>query len=322
MSTPEDLQRLADAATSSYQDDRYGYGPQGPSLAMGAVFVAIFGLSTLIHLIQIIIARRQWYMIVMLCGGILEILGWAARIWSHYDLSSRDAYIMQICVLVIAPTFYSAALYWAGGLLIQDVAPGRVRFLSPKWFKITFVVADVVSLVIQGIGGGMAGSAEDDDPKQLQDGSHIMLGGIIVQLVIMIFFLFYMLGFAWFARSEMRKSGTRLQVMWAALVVASCAVIIRGGYRTAELNEGFRGELAENERTILLDAIPVAITTVILNIVHPHWFLRLSPALAADRTLSNEYSSGTASGQQHYNGSQITMIQAGRGPSGEKYQSA
>jgi hypothetical protein len=78
---------------------------------------------------------------------------------------------MQICVLVIAPTFFSAALYWAGGLIIADVASARSsRWLSAKWFKIIFITADVVALVIQGIGGGMAGSA-DGPGTQLENGT-------------------------------------------------------------------------------------------------------------------------------------------------------
>lgn len=39
----------------------------------------------------------------------VEILGWAGRLWSHYSVMS-DGFLMQICCLVIAPTFISAGL--------------------------------------------------------------------------------------------------------------------------------------------------------------------------------------------------------------------
>jgi hypothetical protein len=121
----------------------------------------------------------------------VEVLGWSARVWSHFDLAGPGYIVrlpfpfllrrpsltlfisqqMQICVLVIAPTFFSAALYWAGGLIIADVASARSsRWLSAKWFKIIFITADVVALVIQGIGGGMAGSA-DGPGTQLENGT-------------------------------------------------------------------------------------------------------------------------------------------------------
>ncbi|GAA6005226.1 hypothetical protein JCM10207_002904 [Rhodosporidiobolus poonsookiae] len=278
-----------------YDVDPYGYGIQGPSLTMNAVFVAFFAVSGLVHLAQLFISRRYWWMAVMPIGGAIEVLGWSARVWSHFNLPS-DGFIIQICVLVLAPTFYSAAIYWAGGVILADVAPSR-SWISGKWFKISFVTADVVSLVIQGIGGGMAGSAAGEKPAQLEAGSNIMLAGIIVQLVIMIVFSAYMAAWTWYARSEVRKAGTRMQVMLVALAVSSIAIIIRGGYRTAELDEGFRGELALNESMILLDAIPVLICTYILNIVHPHWFLRVSPAFSA------------ASSRD----SQLTMVPAERG---------
>lgn len=45
------------------------------------------------------------------------------------------------------------------GVVIQRIAPQH-SWLSGKWFKIVFVVADVISLVIQAVGGAMAASAE------------------------------------------------------------------------------------------------------------------------------------------------------------------
>jgi hypothetical protein len=55
-----------------------------------------------------------------------------------------------------------------------------------------------------------------------------MLAGIIVQLVVMIFFSFYMAGWSWISRNEVRKAGTRMQLMLGAIAVASIAIIIRG----------------------------------------------------------------------------------------------
>jgi hypothetical protein len=62
-------------------------------------------------------------------------------------------------------------LYWAGGLVIAHVAPQK-SWLSGTAFKIVFIIADVVSLVVQAIGGGMAGSAVGTtNYKQGRDGS-------------------------------------------------------------------------------------------------------------------------------------------------------
>lgn len=161
---------------------------------------------------------------------------------------------MQICLLVLAPTFFSAALYWAGGLIIAAIStPQSAHLLSPKWFKILFIGADILSLVLQGIGGGLAGSAADDAEAQLNSGtkcvyrnlylfshsrrnslllhciaSRVMLAGIIIQLVVMILFSFYMLGWAWVSRERLSETNSRLQLMLGAIGVASVAIIIRG----------------------------------------------------------------------------------------------
>ncbi|GAA5918101.1 hypothetical protein JCM1841_005254 [Sporobolomyces salmonicolor] len=271
----------ATVAKSSYDNDRYGYTP---SIAMCAVFLALYALSMVVHLGQTFKARRYWWMLLMPVGCLLELVGWAMRAYSHSDPSARSPYIGQLALLVIAPTFFSAALYWSLGLIIADVAPTRC-WLSAKWFKALFLTADVISLVIQAVGGGMAGSAGDDVEK-LKNGSNIMLAGIAVQLAVMVLFVLY--GSAWVLRAfrEVRQSGRKMHLMLFALAIGSAAVIVRGGFRTAELKEGFRGHLAVTQIMMLFDAIPISVCAFVLNIVHPAWFLVVSPHLRQDEEMS------------------------------------
>ncbi|BGP53545.1 hypothetical protein JCM8202_001505 [Rhodotorula sphaerocarpa] len=261
----------ARAKQAQYDTQLYGYVP---SVSYSAVFITIFGLSTLLHLGQMIYARRYWWMVCMAIGGILEILGWAARLWSHFAPLNFSAFVMQICCLIIAPTFYSASLYWAGGLMIAHVAP-ESSWLSGTAFKIVFIIADVVSLVIQAIGGGMAGSAVGTTHhQQYLNGSHIMLAGIVVQLAVMVFFVVYLAVWAYRGRDRFAIAGRRLHIMLLGIFLASLGIIVRGCYRTPELSEGFSGWIATQQPWQLFDAIPVAFSTYVLNIIHPHWFLR------------------------------------------------
>ncbi|CEQ39116.1 SPOSA6832_00606, partial [Sporobolomyces salmonicolor] len=263
--------------------DSYGYTP---SIAMCAVFLALYALSMVVHLGQTFKARRYWWMLLMPVGCLLELVGWAMRAYSHSDPSARSPYIGQLALLVIAPTFFSAALYWSLGLIIADVAPTRC-WLSAKWFKALFLTADVISLVIQAVGGGMAGSAGDDVEK-LKNGSKcallpllplaasppgltfsstfssIMLAGIAVQLAVMVLFVLY--GSAWVLRAfrEVRQSGRKMHLMLFALAIGSAAVIVRG----------------VTQIMMLFDAIPISV------IVHPAWFLVVSPHLRQDEEMS------------------------------------
>ncbi|GAA5894586.1 RTA1 domain-containing protein [Sporobolomyces salmoneus] len=252
-----------------YETTSYGYVP---SISYGAIFITVFGLTLLAHTAQIVVSRKMYFMVCMSLGCLGEVIGWIFRLISHSQPANRNAYIGQISVLIISPTFFSAALYWALGVIIQLVAP-RHSIISAKWFKILFVVADFISLVVQGIGGGMAGSAETDD--QLDLGSNIMLGGIVFQLIVMIVYVAYGIYWSLKAKEEVARSGKKMRYMLYALFAASLCIIARGIFRTVELAEGFDGFLAVHEQYILIDAIPIAACSFILNLVHPAWFLKV-----------------------------------------------
>lgn len=92
-------------------EELYGDGPYGyrPSLPTALVFIVIYGISTIVHAFQAFIRPRRIWMLCFVSGGLIEVLGWCGRLWSHYQLYG-DGFLMQICCLVIAPTFLSAGL--------------------------------------------------------------------------------------------------------------------------------------------------------------------------------------------------------------------
>ncbi|GAA5976837.1 hypothetical protein JCM5350_007263 [Sporobolomyces pararoseus] len=248
---------------------QYGYVP---SISYGVVFIVIFALTLIAHTAQIVVSRKMWFMICMSLGCLGEVIGWAFRLLSHYKPENKDAYIGQISILIISPTFFSAVCYWALGIIIQLVGPQH-SLLSAKTFKITFVIADFISLVVQGVGGGIAGSAITQPDLDL--GSNIMLGGIVFQLFVMVVYVAYGLHWSYKSRREIVESGKKMQYLLYALFAASLCIIARGIFRTIELEEGFAGYLAVHEQYILIDAIPIAACSFILNVIHPAWFLKI-----------------------------------------------
>lgn len=60
-------------------------------------------------------------------------------------------------------------------------------FLTPGWYTGIFMTTDLVSLVAQSVGGGIAQSAKTK--KQSDAGVHVMVGGLIFQVASMTFFL-------------------------------------------------------------------------------------------------------------------------------------
>jgi hypothetical protein len=60
--------------------------------------------------------------------------------------------------LILGPAFFSAWAYTILGYCITRLG-SAYSLLKPKWYLILFVTADIISLVLQAIGGGQAAVA-------------------------------------------------------------------------------------------------------------------------------------------------------------------
>ncbi|CAF3345281.1 unnamed protein product [Rotaria socialis] len=127
---------------------QYGYQP---SLGVDITGLLLFTISTIVHTYQMF-TSRMWWLIVLLIGGITEIIGYAARIYSWTDDTNLDAFLAQTVTLIIAPSFFSAALYVVFGLIVIMVGR-QYSILAPQWYTVIFVIADLISLIIQSVGG-------------------------------------------------------------------------------------------------------------------------------------------------------------------------
>ncbi|KAH0160356.1 RTA1 like protein, partial [Aureobasidium melanogenum] len=166
------------------QRTAYGYVP---SLAAGIVYCVLFGLSMIAHTFQAVKTRALWNL-VFAVGCLTEILGWAARTWSSECPYNANAFLMQICTLIIAPTFFTAGIYVILGRMIAIAGPG-VSPIGPVWYLWIFCTVDVISLVIQAVGGGSAAVAFNSTPRgNTKVGTDIMVAGIDFQLASVIVF--------------------------------------------------------------------------------------------------------------------------------------
>lgn len=87
---------------------------------------------------------------------------------------------IRICCTIIAPSFLAAGLFFVLGVVINRLGPQYATF-SPKAFSITFILCDLISLVVQAVGGAQASISfkTGGDPEK---GAKIMVGGIIFQI--------------------------------------------------------------------------------------------------------------------------------------------
>ncbi|RDB15560.1 Uncharacterized protein C17G6.02c [Hypsizygus marmoreus] len=279
-----------------YRSSPYGYVP---SRAVAIIFIALFAISTVAHTVQAIYFRMWWLFPTICICGIVEVTGWSGRLWSSFSATNSDAFMLQICATILAPTPLLAANFVILGRVIRRLGTYYSR-LPPRWYIVIFCTCDVISLIIQGTGGGLAASA-DIDPTP---GGNVMLGGIVFQLVTIIVYSTFAIEF--FVRyacdrpvvsnrdgsSEAMKSSKppmtpKLKTMSLALAFSTICLFIRAIYRTVELSDGWTGRIITTEVYFnVLDGTMIVLAIYVMNFVHPGVFLCREDARAGNEKQS------------------------------------
>ena len=139
-----------------------------------------------------------------------------------------------------------------------------------------FYSCDILSLVIQAVGGSMASTAlTANPPKQSRFGTDVMVGGIIFQMASITIFVFFFTEFL--RRVHHNRHNAISRKTWCLIFASafSCLMIyIWSVYRTMELLQGWSGYLITHENFfIALDASLMLGAVVVFNFIHPGWFL-------------------------------------------------
>ena len=256
------------SAQSPY--NQYGYTP---SLAVGIAGIVVFGLSGVVHTWQMA-HYKVWWMSLMIVGALTEVIGYIGRIFSHQDPYSINPFLAQIVTLIIAPAFFSAALYVV--LMRMCVIVGRQYSpIPPVAYIWIFSSADVLSLVIQAIGGGMASQGQIQKNQELATrGTRVMVGGICWQMLTMVVFVLFALVFVVKVRMAQVKLSGRLKWFAAGMTLVTVCIFIRCIYRTVELLEGWTGYIITHEVFFIgLELVPMAICVWAFNLFHPGAYL-------------------------------------------------
>ncbi|KDQ16597.1 hypothetical protein BOTBODRAFT_30518 [Botryobasidium botryosum FD-172 SS1] len=273
-----------------------------PTLWVCATLLVLFSLTGILHLIQAIWTRRWWLIPTVVVCAIGEVIGWSGRLWSSQNSTLRTPFLMQISSTIIAPSFVSAALFVTLGYLVNRLGPQYSR-LGPKLYAIIFCSVDVVSLVIQAIGGGMASSADNLDGAE--NGAHVMLGGIVLQLVAITFYVVFAAEFVtrfykdWpirhVSQSDEGKAVTSasgkydkpVRLVMIGIIFSSVFLYIRAIYRTIELSNGWNGRIISTQTYFnVLDGVAILLAMLVLNIFHPGHLLNRIDSVQLSPTVS------------------------------------
>lgn len=177
--------------------------PFTPLLAPAAVFVSIFSVLFTIHLVMAVLFPKFYgYSIGMVCGLLLEMLGYVAKVQLSHSRTNKNAYIMFVALhllvalgrrkekeksndyfryiigLTLGPTFLSSSLYLGISSLQRTYTAARFRYISPTWFATLFILGDFACLCFIGCGGSLAAIFAESPV-----GVDLMIAGLATQVL-------------------------------------------------------------------------------------------------------------------------------------------
>nr|GAT57085.1 predicted protein [Mycena chlorophos] len=261
----------------------YGYTP---TEYVCIIYVVLFSLSTIIHIGQAGRYRLWWLFPTAIFAGLIEIVGWAARLWSSIAVHEVKPYEIQLVTTLCAPTPLAAANFTTLGGMITRMGPQYSR-LGPKKYTAIFLCCDVFSLLVQGIGGGIGAHAVAVN-KSPKTGGHVMLLGIILQLLTIVLYVLCAGEFVYrylhdrplSKRVEAGNTTPRgpgapslspdMRLLLYGMSFNTLCLLIRAIYRVIELAFGFRGRIVETQVYFnVLDAAMITLAIWALNFTHP-----------------------------------------------------
>jgi hypothetical protein len=261
----------------------YGYYP---NLGANAFFAAFFGLCLLVQAFQGVKYKTWTWLIALTLGCFGECVGYVGRIIMNDNPFSEAGFNMQITCLIIAPAFVTAGVYLTLKHVVLSFGEEHA-WVPAKWYTRVFIACDIISLILQGAGGGTAATA-DDGSSLLDVGSDLMIAGIIFQVVVLVVFgalLVEYLVRVYRLRDTLAPSAlklaadTRFRAFMGAIFVAYICILTRCVYRIPEMTGGWRNEIMRNEvEFIVLDGVMIVIAVLALTIFHPGYCF---PALAS-----------------------------------------
>lgn len=181
-------------------DTTYGYRP---NLAGNSILLAVFAICTVAQLVLGLRYRLRAFTFAVSLGCLGEAIGYGGRIMMNSNPWSKTGFKIQICCLILSPSFLAAGIYLTIKHLVIYFGPEMSR-IRPKMYTRIFIscelstsdefdgmsfdrffmvsTGDIVSIISQAAGGGVA-SAETANLVNI--GDDIMIAGIAFQVATM-----------------------------------------------------------------------------------------------------------------------------------------
>jgi len=277
-SIPSNVTSLGDYCTIALCPLSLAHVQYVPNLAGNAFYASIFGLVLLIQL-GLGVRYRTWgFAAGMFLGLLCEVIGYIARIQMHDNPFREDPFLMYLITLTIGPAFLSGSIYLCLARLVVAFSESTSR-IAPRTLTLGFMGCDFIALLLQAIGGALASTADTENSEQI--GINIMIAGVAWQVVSLVLFIALCTDYSLRVRKScpsesvnpafqgIRRS-RKFRGFLIALAIATLAILIRSGFRCAELSQGFDGRLANEQVTfMILEGGMIAVAVISLTVFHP-----------------------------------------------------
>ncbi|ESZ94164.1 putative Sphingoid long-chain base transporter RSB1 [Sclerotinia borealis F-4128] len=255
------------------------------SIGANATFLALFSISLLGFILTYAFTRRATAFTFAMCAGvILEVIGYIGRIMSWQNQWKQNGFLMQIVCLTIAPAFMAGGIYLCLRRIVYAFGPENSR-ISPEAYTRIFIPCDLISLLLQAAGGGLASAASHSNESP-DIGDNIMVAGLAFQVLTLFIFMVLCVDFALRTRSRYRSLGSAafdqnpafitlrssraFKGFIAALALATICIFWRSVYRVAELAEGWTGHLIRQQNLFIgFEGVMVIVACFALNLFNP-----------------------------------------------------
>ncbi|GKZ34473.1 hypothetical protein AbraIFM66950_004748 [Aspergillus brasiliensis] len=221
-----------------------------PSIPAAVIFLILFLGATGIHTVKLI-RSRAWFNIPLAIGGVFEIIGFIARIFSHFHTADLPPFAIQSVFILIAPVLFAASVYMALGRIIRSVNAEQHSIVPLRWVTKLFVTSDVVAFFVQSSGAGLQAVQSMQTISKV-----IVIIGLIVQVGMFVFFIVVSLS-PW-------------KYHMYTLFAVSILILVRSIYRVVEYAMGYNGYLLTHEWPLyVFDCVLMWLVMVIWAVRYP-----------------------------------------------------
>ncbi|KAJ7455808.1 RTA1 like protein-domain-containing protein [Mycena latifolia] len=237
-----------------------------PSFPAAVLFSALFGLTTLAHVVQAVRYRKKFCWVVIM-AGLWETAGLVLRVFAVLHTTSAAFGVPSQLLILLAPLWINAFLYVLMARLIYFFVPEKhVGGISARRLSLCFVLLDIIAFLAQAGGGSII---SNDSPRVALIGIHIYMGGIGLQQLFIFAFTALVMRFHYKMKrlASHRHAWKRpLYAMYASLALITIRIV----FRLIEFSSGLFSAITMHEAPFYcLEALPMFAALLLWNIFHP-----------------------------------------------------